>query len=70
MDLQTAFYTIGIIFMVLMFILFVVLLAAILTIKAKINHFHAMYTEKANQMKAVKRKLTIGANFLKLFVFK
>ena len=53
-----------------MVLLFVVMLAAILTIKAKINHMQTMLTDKTNQIKAVKRKLFFGANFLKFLVFK
>lgn len=40
MDLQTAFYIVGIIFMGVMLLLMLVLLAAVLVIRAKINALH------------------------------
>jgi hypothetical protein len=46
MDLQTAFYTIGIIFMIIMLCLVIATLAAILVIKSKINHMQRMVNDK------------------------
>ena len=46
MDLQTAFYVVGIVFMGLMLILFVVLLIAVLVIRAKVNAIHRHVEEK------------------------
>jgi len=46
MELQTAFYIIGIIYMGLMLVLFIALVTAVLVIKAKINHIHRMIDEK------------------------
>lgn len=68
MDLQTAFYIIGIVFMSLMIILFVVLLAAVLVIKAKINKVHSMVDERVNQVKNIASKVSIGAKTLKYFL--
>lgn len=40
MDLQTAFYTLGIIFMAAMLLIMLVLLAAVLVIRSKVNALH------------------------------
>ncbi len=40
MDLQNVFYIIGIVFMSLMFILFVVVVISLLIIRAKVNAIH------------------------------
>lgn len=70
MELQTVFYIMGIIYMSLMFILFLVLLAAVMTIKAKIDNVHEMIDERMSQVKSVTNKFTIGLNFLKHLVRK
>lgn len=46
MDLQTAFYVVGLIFMGLMLILFLVLVVAVLVIRAKVNAIHRHIEEK------------------------
>ena len=46
MDLQTAFYVVGLIFMGLMLILFLVLIVAVLVIRAKVNAIHRHIEEK------------------------
>jgi uncharacterized membrane protein len=46
MDLQTAFYVVGLIFMVLMLILFLVLVVAVLVIRAKVNAIHRHIEDK------------------------
>lgn len=46
MDLQTAFYVVGLIFMGLMLILFLVLIVAVLVIRAKVNAIHKHIEEK------------------------
>lgn len=46
MDLQTTFYVVGIVFMGLMLILFVVLVVAVLVIRAKVNAIHHHVEEK------------------------
>lgn len=46
MDLQEAFYIIGIVTMTLMLVLMISLVTAVLVIKSKINHFHRMVEEK------------------------
>lgn len=68
MDLQTAFYIIGIVFMGLMIILILALLAAVMVIKAKINKVHDMVDEKVNKIKSVTNKVTVGLNTLRYFV--
>lgn len=40
MDLQTAFYILGIIFMSMMLVIMLILLAAVLVIRTKINALH------------------------------
>lgn len=46
MDLQSAFYVVGLIFMGLMLILFLVLVVAVLVIRAKVNAIHRHIEEK------------------------
>jgi hypothetical protein len=46
MDLQTAFYVVGLIFMGLMLVLLLVLVVAVLVIRAKINAIHRHIEEK------------------------
>jgi hypothetical protein len=46
MDLQTVCYVVGIIFMGLMLILFLVLVAAVLVIRAKVNAIHRHIEDK------------------------
>jgi len=56
MDLQSAFYILGIIFMAVMLLLMVGILVAVLVIKAKINHLHQTVTEKIDKVKNVTDK--------------
>jgi hypothetical protein len=46
MDLQTAYYIVALIFMGLMLILFLVLVVAVLVIRAKVNAIHRHIEEK------------------------
>lgn len=46
MDLQTAFYIIGIIFMSLMLLLTIGIIVAIMVLRAKINAIHRQIDEK------------------------
>ncbi|MEO6513591.1 MAG: hypothetical protein ABIR37_02775 [Candidatus Saccharimonadales bacterium] len=46
MDLQTAFYVVGLIFMGLMLVLFMILIVAVLVIRAKVNAIHRHIEEK------------------------
>jgi uncharacterized metal-binding protein len=46
MDLQTLFYTIGIIAMVLWILIFVIILAAVLSVKREIENFKKGFREK------------------------
>lgn len=46
MDLQTAFYVVGLIFMGLMLVLFLVLIVAVLVIRAKVNAIQRHIEEK------------------------
>lgn len=50
MDLQSTFYVVGIIFMGLMLILLLVLVAAVLVIRAKINAIHRHIEDKLSPM--------------------
>jgi ABC-type multidrug transport system fused ATPase/permease subunit len=70
MDLQNAFYIIGIVFMSVMLILFIVLLTAVLVIKSKINKAHDMIDEKLSKVKSMAGKASIGINTVKYFVKK
>jgi hypothetical protein len=58
MELQTAFYIIGIVFMSLMILMFIALLAAVLVIKSKIDKLHRMVDDKVNQAKSIADKVT------------
>ena len=46
MDLQSTFYVVGIIFMGLMLVLFIVLVIAVLVIRAKVNAIHQHVEDK------------------------
>lgn len=58
MELQTAFYIIGIVFMTLMTVVIVAILAAILVIKAKINRLHDVVDERVAHAKSIANKVT------------
>ena len=60
MDLQSSFYIIGIIFMIIMFILIVGILTAVLVIKNKINHMQIVISQKVDKMRNITDK---GATF-------
>ena len=62
MDLQTSFYIIGIIFMIIMFILIVGILTTVLVIKNKINHMQNVILQKVDKMRNITDK---GATFLR-----
>lgn len=70
MELQTAFYIIGIVFMGLMIIMFIALLAAVLVIKAKINKAHDMLSEKMSKVTNFTSNISMGIAMLKRFVKK
>ena len=69
MELQTTFYIIGIIFMVVMLLLIIGIFAAVLVIKAKINHVHQTITDKVNAVKGVTDKgaslFRVASHFVK-----
>ena len=65
MELQTAFYIIGIVFMLLMIIMFIALLAAVLVIKAKVNKVHDMVYERIGQVKSLTSKVSLGLDILR-----
>lgn len=46
MDLQTAYYVVALIFMGLMLVLFLVLVVAVLVIRAKVNAIHRHIEDK------------------------
>jgi hypothetical protein len=46
MDLQTTFYVVGLIYMGLMLVLFLILVVAVLVIRAKVNAIHRYIEEK------------------------
>jgi hypothetical protein len=68
MELQTAFYIIGIIFMSLMTLIIIAILIAVLVIKSKIDHLHAMVNEKVDQAKSVVGKVSMGLDMLRRLV--
>jgi hypothetical protein len=68
MELQTAFYVIAIIYMIVGLVLFSILLAAVLYIRSKINHFSDMVEERIDQVQSVSTKAIVGLNALKYFM--
>ena len=70
MGLQTAFYIIGIIFMSLMILMVIALLAAVITIKTKVNKFHDAVDERVNKAKSLVSKVSTGYQALRYFVRK
>ena len=65
MDLQSTFYVIGIIFMGLMLVLFVVLVIAVLVIRAKINAIHRHLEEKLGNVLGIVEEGAKLANTVK-----
>lgn len=57
MELQEAFYIIGIIFMSLMLLILVALVAAVFVIKAKVNHIHHVIEEKVHSVTSLGEKV-------------
>ncbi len=57
--LEQTFYVMAIVFMCIMFLLMIAALAAVLTIKAKINAIHERIEEKLSLIKSV---ATLGSN--------
>jgi arginine exporter protein ArgO len=53
MDLQNAFYIIGIVFMGIIFLLMLGIFIAVLVIKSKINKVHRMIDQKIGAVKDV-----------------
>lgn len=58
MELQNAFYIIGIIFMSLMLLILLAIVAAVFTIKAKINHLHNTVEEKIHNVANIGEKVS------------
>ncbi|HET9098380.1 MAG TPA: hypothetical protein VFN51_02070 [Candidatus Saccharimonadales bacterium] len=54
--LQEAFYIIGIVFMSLIFILFIILVSAVLVIRNKISSLHNEIEHKINQLTTIAEK--------------
>ena len=70
MELQTTFYIVGLVFMGIMLILIFAILAAVLVIKAKINHVHQLIDEKVNAVKDVFDKAATAVRTVQHFVKK
>lgn len=68
MELETAFYTLAIIYMVVMLIICLVLLSAVIVIKTKINHAHQAIDDKVDQVRAITSKATIALYTVKNFM--
>jgi Na+/H+-dicarboxylate symporter len=67
-DLENAFYIVALVYMGLMFVLFIVLLAAVLVIKSKINKLHDAIDEKVALARSIATKASIGINTVRHFV--
>ncbi len=65
MELQTAFYIIGIVFMSLTMIMFMALLSAVLAIKAKLDRLHSMIDKRVHQAQKVANGVSYGFTVLK-----
>lgn len=70
MDLQTAFYTLGIIFMVIMLLLIAALLVAVVRIRAQILKIQSNIDERIAQVKLVTDNVGQGFRFLKYLLFR
>lgn len=68
MELETAFYITGLVFMGLMIALIIALLIVVLVIKSKIDNVHNMVTERVDQVKSVANKISIAVGTLRHFV--
>lgn len=70
MDLQTAFYIIGIIFMTVMLLLVIGILVALWIIKSKINHMHRVLDQKLATAQNALHKSTAIFRILRLVFFR
>lgn len=68
MELQTAFYILGIIFMAVNLILIFALLSAVLVIKSKISKVHDEIEDKMNQIKRVGSQAGMVLGVLRHFI--
>ena len=68
MELETAFYAIAIVYMAVMFIVLLIMLAAILVIKAKVEKAHDAIEAKLFKAKNVAKSASIGQNTLRYFL--
>ena len=59
MDLQNAFYVIGIIYMSVMLALATIVLVIILNIKSKVDRFEGAVDERLDQVRKIGRQATI-----------
>ena len=70
MELETAFYITGIVFMVTMLLLVIAMLAAVLVIKAKIEHVQHEISTKVNAVRDVADRGAAILGTIKHFVKK
>lgn len=68
MELQTAFYIVGLVFMSFMMIAMISLLAAVLVIKAKINKLHDNITERVDKVKSIGNKISTGFSMISALI--
>lgn len=68
--LETTFYFMGIVYMIIMFIMIGILVYAALVIKSKVDRVHKMVDEKVTQAQDFAGKLTMGLDVIKGFLGK
>jgi hypothetical protein len=66
--LQTVFYVVGIVYMVVGLIVLLGILSAVLVIKAKINKVHDAVDQKINQVKNVSAQASLILSTIRRFV--
>lgn len=68
MELETTFYIVGILYMVVMLALTIALVTAVLVIKHKINKIHQMVDEKVAKATAVAGRVSAVFSTFRQFV--
>jgi uncharacterized membrane protein len=68
MELQTAFYIVGLVYMGVMLVLMIALLVALLAIKTKITNFHDAVNMRVAQAEKIARKVMLPLRFARHFL--
>ncbi len=68
MELETVFYILAIVYMIIMLLISFALLSAVIVIKTKINRAHQVIDQKVGQYRALTTKATVALYTIKYFM--